>query len=100
MWRPNFVQLIYIPIFLLGIIIFLSNWLRDLIILEWDITPQIASILGLIIVGFIVFFSGIIIYCIIKINWIMTEIMRITKDDPKVREFIKELNRLKKRELN
>ena len=98
MWRPNMVQIIYIPIFLLGGIMFLSNWLRDLIILEWDITPFVASILGLIIVGFIVIFSGMIIYCIVKLNWILTQIITITKDDPKVREFLKELNDLKKRD--
>ena len=90
------VQIIYIPIFLLGGIMFLANWLRDLIVLEWDITPQIASILGLIIVGFIVIFSGIIIYSIIKLNWILTQIITITKDDPKVRQFMEELNSLKK----
>jgi len=92
------VQIIYIPIFLLGGIMFLANWLRDLIVLEWDITPQIASILGLIIVGFIVIFSGIIIYSIIKLNWILTQIITITKDDPKVRQFMEELNSIKKRD--
>ena len=89
------VQLVYIPIFLLGGIIFLSNWLRDLIVLEWDITPQIASILGFVIIGVIVIFSGIVVYCIVKINWIITEIVRISKDDPKVKEFMQELNRIK-----
>lgn len=96
------VQIIYIPIFLLGGIMFLSNWLRDLIILEWDITPQFASILGLIIVGIIAIFSGMIIYCIVSLNWILTQVISIAKEDPKVRERIKELindlNRLKKKD--
>jgi len=96
--RLNMVQLIYIPIFLLGAIVFLSNWLRDLIVLEWDITPQFASIFGLVLVGIIVVFSGVIIYCIVKLNWILTEVIRITKGDPVVKQFMEELNRIKARE--
>jgi len=94
----NLVQLLYLPIFALGLIVFLANWLRDLIVLEWDITPQFASILGLIIMAIIVFMTGLIIYCIVKLYWVLTEVLRISKDDPVVKELIDELNKIKKKE--
>lgn len=95
--RLNLVQLLYIPIFALIAIIFLSNWLRDLIILEWDITQFIASILGIIILGVIVVLICLVIYCIAKLYWIMTEIIRLAlSNDPKgVRDLVAELNRIK-----
>ena len=95
--RLNLVQLLYVPIFALIGVIFLSNWLRDLIILEWDITLFIASILGIIILGFIVMMVCLVIYCIARLYWIMTEIIRlaISGDNKALRGLINELNRIK-----
>ena len=97
--RLNLVQLLYIPIFALIAVIFLSNWLRDLIILEWDITPFIASILGIVILGIIVIMICLVIYCIARLYWVMTEIIRlaISGDDKALAELINELNKIKSR---
>lgn len=98
--RLNLVQLLYVPIFALIGVIFLSNWLRDLIILEWDITPFVASILGIVILAFIVACVCLVIYCIARLYWVMTEIIRlaISGDDKALRELINELNRIKSKE--
>lgn len=98
--KLNLVQLLYIPIFALIAVIFLSNWLRDLIILEWDITPFIASILGIVILAFIVVMICLVIYCIARLYWVMTEVIRlaISGDDKALTELINELNKLKSRD--
>ena len=99
-FRPNLVQLLYIPIFALIGVIFLSNWLRDLIILEWDITPFIASILGIIILAFSVLLICLVIYCICRLYWVMTEIIRlaIAGDAEALAALINELNRIKSKD--
>jgi len=93
----NLVQLLYVPIFALIAIIFLSNWLRDLIILEWDITPFIASILGIIILGIIVLAICLVIYCIAKLHANMTILIRVALSGDKMalKELIAELDRIK-----
>ena len=98
--RLNLVQLLYVPIFALIAVIFLSNWLRDLIILEWEITPFIASILGIVILVFLVLLICLVIYCIAKLYWIMTEIIRLSLsgDNNAVRDLVAELNRLKSKD--
>ena len=93
----NLVQLLYVPIFALIAIIFLSNWIRDLIVLEWDIDILIASILGIIILGFIVLLVCLVIYCIAKLYSLLTEVIRlaIAKDDVSLKALMDELNRIK-----
>ena len=95
--RLNLVQLLYVPIFALIAIIFLSNWIRDLIVLEWDIDILIASILGIIILGFIVLLVCLVIYCIAKLYSLLTEVIRLamSNDDAKITELINDLNRIK-----
>ena len=51
----------------------LSFWLRDLITLEWDITPLFANVIGWIITIFIALMSCFVIFCIIKMFRIITK---------------------------
>ena len=95
MRKPNLIQCVFFPIMSLILIMFLANWLRDLIILEWDITIYFASGIGLIITVFIAFLSSFSIYCIIRLNGFLTDLLRVTKDDAKVKELIEEFNRIK-----
>ena len=89
--RINLVQLIYYPIIGLIDIMGLGFWLRDLIVLEWDITPFFANIVGWIIIVFIIVISLFVIYCIIKMNRIITKFVSTT-------ELEKELNLIKSRD--
>ena len=77
--RLNLVQLVFLPIVNLIIIIFLSNWLRDLIVLEWDITTYIAQVLGMIILAFIAVMVLFNIYCLIKLYYIITKFVSAEK---------------------
>lgn len=88
--RLNLVQLIYFPIIFLVGIMGLSFWLRDLIILEWDITPQFANVVGYGIVIVIAVLCFFVIFCIIKLNRIITKF--VSED-----ELEKELNLLKRK---
>ena len=89
--RLNLVQLVFFPIVSLVAIMGLSFWLRDLIILEWDITPQFASVIGWIINGFIIGLSMFVVYCIIKFNKIITKFVS-------PQELERELNLIKSRD--
>jgi len=71
--RLTLVQLIYFPIVLLFGIIGLSGWLRDLIILEWDITPQFANGIGYGILALIIVMCLFVVFCVIKLNRIITK---------------------------
>ena len=71
--RLNLVQLIYFPIVFLFGIIFLGNWLRDLIILEWDISIYVANLVGYGIEGAIAGMCLFVAFCIIKLNRIITK---------------------------
>lgn len=71
--RLNLVQLIYFPIIFLFGIIFLGNWLRDLIILEWDISIYFANFIGYGIEIVITLMCLFVAYCIIKLNRIITK---------------------------
>ena len=51
----------------------LSFWLRDLIILEWDITPQFANGVGYGIVVAIVILCFFVMYPTIKLNRLITK---------------------------
>ena len=75
--RLNLVQLIFFPILFLVGIMGLSFWLRDLITLEWDITPLFANVLGWIITIFIVLMSCFVIFCIIKMFRIITKFVTV-----------------------
>jgi hypothetical protein len=89
--RLNLVQLIYYPIISLMGIMGLGFWLRDLIVLEWNITPFIANIIGWVLVVFIILLSLFIIFCIIKMNRIITKFVSTT-------ELERELNLIKSRD--
>ena len=71
--RLNLVQLILYPIFSLVGIMGLSWWLRDLIMLEWDITVQVAMILGYFISITIILLCCFVIFAIIKLYRIITK---------------------------
>ena len=77
--RLNLVQLVFLPIVNLIIIIFLSNWLRDLIVLEWDITTYLAQVLGMVILAFIAVMVMFNIYCLIKLYYIITKFVSAEK---------------------
>jgi hypothetical protein len=51
----------------------LSFWLRDLITLEWDITPLFANAIGWVITVLIALMSCFVIFCIIKMFRIITK---------------------------
>jgi len=89
--RFNLVQLIYFPIIGLIAILGLSFWLRDLIVLEWDITPFIANIIGWCITVVIILITLFVIFCIIKMNRIITKFVS-------TEELEKELNLIKSRD--
>lgn len=89
--RMSLVQLIFFPIAEILAIFFLSNWLRDLIVLEWDIlieNQMFATGLGLGIWGLIVVLGVHIIYCLIKLYYLTTKYI---SDE----ELEKELTRIK-----
>ena len=69
----------------------LSFWLRDLIVLEWDITQEFANILGYGLVIAIIFLCCFIIYAIAKFNSIITKFVS-------VQELERELNLIKSRD--
>ena len=89
--RLNLVQLVFFPIVSLVAIMGLSFWLRDLIILEWDITQYVASVIGWIINGFIIILSMFVVFCIIKFNKIITKFVS-------PQELERELNLIKSRD--
>ena len=88
--RLNLVQLIYFPIVFLFGIILLANWLRDLIILEWDISIYFANFIGYFIMLVIAFMCLFVAYCIIKLNRIITKFVS-------EQELERELNVIKNR---
>ncbi len=71
--RLNLVQLILYPIFSLVGIMGLSWWLRDLIMLEWNITVQVAAGLGYGISIAIILLCCFNIFAIIKLYRIITK---------------------------
>lgn len=75
----NLVQLILFPILSLIGIMGLSWWLRDLIILEWDIPILLASIGGYIISLVIILMCCFDIYAIIKLYRIITKFVSETE---------------------
>ena len=92
--KLNLVQLVFFPIAEILIIFFLANWLRDLIVLEWELllnNELLTQGLGLIIMSIIVTLGIHIIYCIIKMYYITTKFISAEKLE-------QELNRLKNRE--
>ena len=89
--RLNLVQLIYFPLVLLFGIIALAGWLRDLIILEWDISEYFANAVGYGILVIITFMCLFVAYCIVKLNRIITKFVSEG-------ELEKELNLIKSRD--
>lgn len=68
----------------------LSFWLRDLIVLEWDISLEFANGLGYVLIVGIVVFCCFVIYTIAKLNSIITKFVSVS-------ELEEELNLLKKK---
>lgn len=66
-------QLIYFPILFLVGIMGLAFWLRDLIVLEWDISQEFANIVGYGISVAIILMCCFVIFCVIKLNRIITK---------------------------
>ena len=69
----------------------LGFWLRDLIVLEWEIDIIFANYLGYAIMIVMIIFCCFIIYVIIKLNRIITKFVSAT-------ELEKELNLIKSRD--
>jgi len=79
-------------------IVLLADRLRDLIILEWDISIYFAAILGWILIGLIGILGCFIIIRMVKLNNVITNIIALYRQgkDTKLDDFINELNRIKK----
>ena len=88
--RLNLVQLVYFSNISLIIIMGLTFWLRDLIILEWDITEEFANFIGYGIAIVVVLMCSFTIFAIMKLNSIITKFVYVT-------ELEKELNLIKNR---
>ncbi|GAG98778.1 unnamed protein product [marine sediment metagenome] len=89
MRRLNLVQLVFFPIGLQIVNIFLTNWLRDLVIPEWDILikfPVLVQFLGLLIVGLIAISAIYSIYCLIKLYYIITKFVSTDKLEEELRK--------------
>ena len=89
--RLNLVQLVYFSIISLICIMGLGFWLRDLIILEWDITSEIANLIGYGLVIVIIMLCSFVIFAITKFNSIITKFVS-------VQELERELKLIKSRD--
>ena len=100
MKRLNLEESVYWSILAVIGIVLLADRLRDLIILEWDISIYVAAIIGWILIGLIGFLACFIIIRVVKLNNVITNIIALYRQgkDAKLDEFINELNRLKKKE--
>ena len=96
--RLNLEESVYWSILAVIGIVLLADRLRDLIILEWDISIYVAAIIGWVLIGLIGFLGSFIIIRIVKLNNVITNIIALyrQKKDAKLDDFINELNRLKK----
>ena len=88
--RLNLVQLVYFSIISLICIMGLAFWLRDLIILEWSITQELANLIGYGLVIAVIFCCCFVIFAIAKFNSIITKFVS-------VQELERELNLIKSR---
>jgi hypothetical protein len=91
MRKLNLVQLVFFPIGLQILNIFLSNWLRDLAVPEWEIligNTGLILFLGMMILSVIALSSIYSIYCLIKLYYIITKHIS-------VQDLEKELKRIK-----
>ena len=100
MRRLNLEESVYWSILAIIGIVLLADRLRDLIILEWDISIYVAAIIGWVLIGLIGFLGSFIIIRIVKLNNVITNIIALyrQKKDAKLDDFINELNRLKKKD--
>ena len=98
MRRLNLEESVYWSILAIIGIVLLADRLRDLIILEWDISIYWAAIIGWVLIGMIGFLACFIIIRIVKLNNVITAIIALYRQgkSDKLDEFITELNRLKK----
>lgn len=98
MKRLNLEESVYMSILAVIGIVLLADRLRDLIILEWDISIYVAAIIGWVLIGLIGFLGCFIIIRVVKLNNVITNIIALYRQnkDAKLDEFINELNRLKK----
>ena len=96
--RLNLEESVYWSILAVIGIVLLADRLRDLIILEWDISIYVAAIIGWILIGLIGFLACFIIIRVVKLNNVITNIIALYRQgkDAKLDEFINELNRIKK----
>ena len=98
MRRLNLEESVYWSILAIIGIVLLADRLRDLIILEWDISIYWAAIIGWVLIGMIGFLACFIIIRVVKLNNVITNIIALYRQgkDAKLDEFINELNRIKK----
>jgi len=96
--RLNLEESVYMSILAVIGIVLLADRLRDLIILEWDISIYFAAILGWILIGLIGILGCFIIIRMVKLNNVITNIIALYRQgkDTKLDDFINELNRIKK----
>jgi len=96
--RLNLEESVYWSILAIIGIVLLADRLRDLIILEWDISIYWAAIIGWVLIGMIGFLACFIIIRVVKLNNVITNIIALYRQgkDAKLDEFINELNRIKK----
>ena len=96
--RLNLEESVYWSILAVIAMVVLADRLRDLIVLEWDISIYLAAILGWFVIGIIAAIAGFLIIRIVKLMGIITTIISLyrQKDNAKLDAFIEELNRLKK----
>ena len=69
----------------------LAFWLRDLIILEWDITQEFANLVGYGLVIAVILLCSFVIFAIAKFNSVITKFVSVS-------ELEKELNLIKSRD--
>ena len=82
MRKLSLVELVFYPIALQILNIFLGNWLRDLVVPEWSILiemPFLVQLLGLLILALIAGSSVYSIYCLIKLYYIITKHISVDK---------------------
>ena len=89
--RLNLVQLVYFSIISLICIMGLAFWLRDLIILEWDITQEFANLIGYGLVICVIGCCCFVIFAIAKFNSIITKFVSVS-------ELERELNLIKSKD--
>ena len=87
--RFNFIQLVLYPMIGAGGVIGLSIWLANLIHIDWLIlqeNPFYVNILSTILVIGIIFFLGLIFYCIAQLFQIIQKAMTFQEWDEAIKK--------------